>query len=106
MKESLAELGTTRQYLGKDLDLYVRRFHKRALDCCEVNEEVFVNVFLHVVLEEYCIVLKNLVFLSFSRLAAKRTNESVRRTSKSSAVNHSILIARPMPRKRPIVATF
>lgn len=31
VKFSLAELGQTRQYLGDDLDLYVRRFYEKAL---------------------------------------------------------------------------
>lgn len=32
-KYTLAELGRTRQYAGKDLDLYVKRFHDKARLC-------------------------------------------------------------------------
>lgn len=34
-KFSLAELGQTRQFTSKDLDLYVERFQKKVLDCCK-----------------------------------------------------------------------
>lgn len=38
-KFTLAVLGHTRQSSGEDLDLYVRRFHERAPDCCVVVNE-------------------------------------------------------------------
>lgn len=44
-KFSLAEIDRIRWYPGEDLDLYVRRFHKKALDCCgPVNEEFLVSL--------------------------------------------------------------
>lgn len=36
---SLAELGKTRQYLGKDLDVFIKRFNKKALDCYDLVAE-------------------------------------------------------------------
>lgn len=55
-KFTLVELGQ-RQDSGKDLDVYVRRFHKEAVGYCDlVEEEVFVNFYL----EEYKIFLENL----------------------------------------------
>lgn len=46
-KFSLAELGRMKHFPG-NLDLYVRKFQEKALDCCDgVDEEVLVNVFLH-----------------------------------------------------------
>lgn len=48
---------------GKDLDIYVKRFHKRALDCYDlVDEEVLVNVCLHDMRKEYRIFLE--IYLS------------------------------------------
>lgn len=44
-KYTLAELGHTRQYAGEDLDLYMKRYHDKALDCVDpVDEEILVNV--------------------------------------------------------------
>lgn len=35
------ELGRTKHYPGKDLDLYVRRFQEEVLGCCDpVDQEV------------------------------------------------------------------
>lgn len=86
-KFCFAELDRARQ-LGKDLHIYVRRFYEKALDCCDlVEEEKPVNVCLHGMMEVYKIFLENLSFRSFSKLmeAPERTNESVHRTSRSSA---------------------
>lgn len=67
-KYTLAELGRSRQYAAKDLDLYVKRFHDRALDCVDpVDEEVLVNVCLHGMNDEYRVFLENLTFPSFSK---------------------------------------
>lgn len=77
-KYTLTELGRTRQYLGEDLNLYVKKFHDKALDCVDpVDEEVLVNVGLHGMKNEYRVFLENLMFSSFSKLmeAARRTNE-------------------------------
>lgn len=64
--------------------------------------------FLHGMLEEYRVFLENLPFPSFSRLreSARRTNESVRRTSKSSSINRPNPLARLASRKRSIIATL
>lgn len=80
-------MGRTRQYPGKYLDLCVKRFHEKALDCCGlIEEEVLVNVCLHGINDEYRVFLENLTFPSFSKLmeAARQTNEFVGRTSKPS----------------------
>lgn len=37
VKFSLVELGRLRQYPNEDLETYMRRFHDRALDCCDPN---------------------------------------------------------------------
>lgn len=67
MKYTLAELGRTRQYAGKDLDLYMKRFHDKALDCVDpMEEEILVNVCLYGMNDEYRIFLENLTFPSFS----------------------------------------
>lgn len=55
-KFSLAELESTEQFPDKDQDLYVRRFHEKALDCCyPVEEEVLVNVYFMVWLIVSCL---------------------------------------------------
>lgn len=47
-KFSQVKLGRTRQFLGKDLDLYVKRFHEKAFNCRNANdEEIMVDVCLH-----------------------------------------------------------
>lgn len=44
-KFTLTKLGITHQYLGEDLDAYVKRFHEKPLYCCDlVAEEVPVDV--------------------------------------------------------------
>lgn len=62
-KYTLAELDRTRQCAGEDLDLYVKRFHDKALDCINpVDEEVLVNVCLYGMNDEYRVFLENLTF--------------------------------------------
>lgn len=83
----------------RDLDLHVKRFHEKALICCDpVDEEVLVNVCLHGINDEYRVFLENLTFLSFLKLmeASRQANETVRRTLKS---NRVVPIAWPFPRK-------
>lgn len=86
-KYTLAELGCTRQYAGKDL----------------VEEEILVNVCLHGMNNEYRVFLENLTFPSFSKLmeAARQTNEPVRRTPKPS---RSFPTARPFGKRKQTVA--
>lgn len=68
-KYTLAELGHTRQYAGEDFDLYVKRFHDKALDYVDlVDEEVLVNMCLHGMNDEYRVFLENLTFSSFLKL--------------------------------------
>lgn len=56
---TLVELGRTRQYSNEYLNVYVRRFHEKALDCCDlVDEEMHVDVCLHVMTEEYMVFLE------------------------------------------------
>lgn len=75
---------------GEDLDVYLRRFSERAMDCCNlVGEEVLIDVCLHGAMEEYEIFLENLSIPSFSRFmeVARSRNELVRRTSMSSSAS-------------------
>lgn len=103
-KYTLAELGRTRQYAGEDLDLYVKRFHDKALEYVDpVDEETLVNVCLHGMSGEYRAFLENLIFSSFSKLmeAARRTNESVRRTL---GANKTFSTSRPFAKRKHAVA--
>lgn len=109
-KFSIVELERMRQHPGQDMDIYMRRFHERAIDCCDpAAEEILVDICLRGMMEEYHKFLENLSFSSLSRLmeAAMRTNESVRRTSRSSnGASRPSPTVRPQSRKRPIVATL
>lgn len=52
-KFTLPKLGCTRQFLNEDMDLYVKRFHERPLDCCNaVDEETMVDISLQVMANE------------------------------------------------------
>lgn len=47
-KFMLAELGRTRQYSREDLDVYMKRFCEKALDCCvPIAKDIFLEVCLH-----------------------------------------------------------
>lgn len=49
---TLAKLRRMRQYPWEDLDVYVKRFHKMALHCCDsMVEEVLIDVCLHGMME-------------------------------------------------------
>lgn len=103
-KYTLAEWGRTRQYAGEDLDLYVKRFHDKALDCIDpVEEEILVDVCLHGMNDEYRVFLENLTFSSFLKLmeTARQTNESVRRTPKA---NRTFPRARPFAKRKQDVS--
>lgn len=103
-KYTLAELGRTTQYASEDLDLNVKRFHDKALDYVDpVEEEILVNVCLHDMNDEYQVFLENLTFSSFSKLmeAARRANESTRRTPKP---NRTFPTARPFAQRKQDVA--
>lgn len=42
----------------------MRRFHEKAIDCCDlVGKEAIINICLHGMAEEYKIFLENLSFL-------------------------------------------
>lgn len=73
---TLAELGHTWHYPSENLDLDIKRFHERALDCYAVNEEIMVDVRLHGMADKYRVFLENLKFPPFSKLmdADRRTN--------------------------------
>lgn len=60
-KFSLDELGQTRQLPGEDLDLYVKRFYRKALVCCVAVDE---ETFLHDMANEYRVFLETLSFPS------------------------------------------
>lgn len=70
-------------------------------------KEVLINACLHGMMKEYRTFLENLSFLSFASLmeVARRTNESVRRTSRSRSVASPSPIARPALKKR-LIATL
>lgn len=73
------------QFSNKDLDVYVRRFPEKALDCCDqLDEEMSIDVCLHGMAKEYMVFLENLSFFSLSKLmeAARCTNESMHKSSK------------------------
>lgn len=53
---SLAELSRTWQY--EDLDVYIRRFHERALNCYDpMDKEVIVNVWPFKLMDKLCLLL-------------------------------------------------
>lgn len=81
---TFVEFSLTRQHYSEDLDVYVRRFHENALDCCDpVSEEMLVRVCLRGMTEKYRVFLES--FPSFAKLieAALGTKEFIRRSSKS-----------------------
>lgn len=58
-KFSLVKLDRIRQCSGEDLDIYVKRFHDKALDSCGlVEEEVLVNVCLYGMIVEVSLVAR------------------------------------------------
>lgn len=60
---NLAEPGSTA------LNVYLRRFHESALDCCNpVSENMPVRFYLHDMTEEYRVPLENLSFPFFAKL--------------------------------------
>lgn len=102
----MAEFGTYEIVHRRGLDLYVKRFHEKRLDCCnQIDEEVIVDLYLHDMNEEYRVFHKNFSFLSFSKLmeASRPTNESVRRTLK---LSRTVNTARPFPKKRAMIVTI
>lgn len=97
----LVNLGMTNQYPGEDLDVYVKKFYQRTMDCSDpVVEEVLVDVCLHGMLEGYRAFLENLSFPSSFCLmkAAPHTNKSIKRILRSSSANLGSRIPK-MPRK-------
>lgn len=59
-KYTLVELGRTKQYPGKNFDIYVKRFHEKALD--------YYKVCIQGMSDEYRVFLENLSFSSFTKL--------------------------------------
>lgn len=104
---TLVELGLTQQYYGEDLDVYMRRFHEKALDCCNiVDEEVLVNVCVHSMREEYNIFLENLSFTSFSKSLkqlATQINQCTGLQGQRCNQTQPHPMAQLAPKKRPIV---
>lgn len=63
-KFTLVELGRTRQFLGEDLDIYIKRFHEKALDYCNaIDKETLVDFCLHGMTNEYYVYRKISRFL-------------------------------------------
>lgn len=88
-----------------DIDVYLRTFHRKALDCCDpMDEEMLVDVWLHDTTEEYMVLLENSSFPSFSKLMelVRRTNKWVHKSLKfnSSARCSQALAARLGQKKR------
>lgn len=53
-KFTLAESGGSRQYIGEDLDGYMKRFHEKVLDCYyPITVNVPMDVYLHGIIEDY-----------------------------------------------------
>lgn len=52
---TFVKLDKTHKYPMEDLDMYVKKFQEKALDCCDPLEEVLINVCLHDIMEEYTI---------------------------------------------------
>lgn len=64
--------------ISKDLELYVKRFHEKVLDCYDaIAEKVLVEICLDGMME-YWIFSENSPFSSFLRLmeAERRTNKA------------------------------
>lgn len=55
-------------YLGEDLDLYLRRFNERVTNCCDLVEEVLVNILPARDVGRILYLLGELSFSFFSRL--------------------------------------
>lgn len=77
----------------------MKRFHVRAMDCCDLTPvDDLVDVCLHNMVEEYLVHPNNRFFAFFSLMEAlRRTNESVRRTM------NNISTSRPNLKKWPLV---
>lgn len=86
----------------ESLDPYVKRFHKKALDCCNpVAKDVLVDICLHGMVEDHQIYLENLSFSSFSRLIeATRQTKFVNKALKLSLMIRFVL------KKRCMIATM
>lgn len=68
-KFSLALLGLTHNFFGKDLALFAERFHERALDYYDaVDEETMVDVYLPGMANDYRVFFENLMVPSSSKL--------------------------------------
>lgn len=63
---TLSQLGRTREYSNEDLDVYVKRFREKALDCWDpMDEEMLLDVSLHRMAKDYKVFLENRSFSSF-----------------------------------------
>lgn len=60
--------GPNWRYLGEDLDLYLRRFNERVTNCCDLVEEVLVNILPARDVGRILYLLGELSFSFFSRL--------------------------------------
>lgn len=100
-------VGSIRLFPGKSLDLYVKRFYEKTLDYYDAaDKETMVDICLHDMVNEYCVLVEILSFPSFFKLmeAARWTDEYQKMTPKPSLVSCPSLVARKFSRKRPIVA--
>lgn len=85
-KYTLAKLCRTWQYPGEDLNLFVKRFHEKALECSDpVDEEILVNVCLYDMDNGCRVFLENIFYLSYSKLMKASSDGQAReRTPKPS----------------------
>lgn len=75
--------------------MYLRRFHEKALDCCDpVDKVVLVNFCLHNMMEEYRIFLENLSFRSLLNLWGQPIAQmsQMHRTSRASATVRPVIL--------------
>lgn len=106
-KVHISRIRCTQQFPDPELDLYVKRFHERALDCYTVDEEIMVDICLHRMANEYHVYfLESFISLFFKLMeATRRANESVRRPPCPHIVNRSGTMLRLFSRKRLVVLT-
>lgn len=73
----LFSISMEHEYPWEDLDAYMRSFHEKALDCCDLLVEEVLAIYLHK--EEKEFYSTTCLFISFIMLkeAARRANESV-----------------------------
>lgn len=62
-KFTLAELGRMHQYSGEDLDMYVKCFHEKTMDCCDPVIEVILVYAASTTLLKLPSIYRELIFI-------------------------------------------